>query len=228
MRRVWGRSIPTAAIVLFPALTGFAEPQSTTRPADATHAFHFDGDKPGQLPAGWRIDATSPTADLATWQVVADKGAPSPPHVLALTRSKNYDGTYNLAVAPGVSLADVDLSVRVKAISGSEDQGGGPVWRFQDAKNYYISRFNPLESNFRVYVVADGKRRQLATYKVELSAGRWYTIRIRMQGRKIECYLDGDRLLEAEDGTIGKPGTIGLWTKADAVTSFDDLVVRKP
>ena len=186
----------------------------------------FDDDKLGGPPPGWRICETNPTVSTATWKVAHDLLAPSRPQVLALTRSENYGGTYNLALAENSSYRDLDLRVRVKAVRGEEDQGGGPVWRCQDENNYYVCRFNPLEGNYRVYVVRDGQRRQLKSIKVETRRGRWYTVRVVMYGDFIKCYLDGVQMLQAADSTIAEGGHVGLWTKADAVTSFDDLEVR--
>jgi hypothetical protein len=186
----------------------------------------FDDLTPGPVPPGWRIAATNPTAAIATWQVLGDPTAPSPPNVLALTDSENYDGTFNLAIAAGPSLGDLELSVLAKAVAGREDQGGGPIWRCQDENNYYICRFNPLESDFRLYVVADGKRRQLDSGRIELRADRWYEVRIRMVGDRITCWLDGQQLLQAADSTIQRAGRVGLWTKADAATSFDSVQAR--
>jgi hypothetical protein len=186
----------------------------------------FDDQTPQRSAKDWRIAATNPTAELATWQVLADPTAPSPSQVLALTRTDNYDGTFNLAIAPQPSFRDLELSVKVKPVAGKEDQGGGPIWRCQDENNYYICRLNPLESNFRVYVVSKGKRRQLDSMKVELSPDRWYEVHVRMAGNGITCELDGGHQLHAIDATIQEAGHVGLWTKADAVTSFDDLQVR--
>ncbi len=188
--------------------------------------WHFDQCRCGAVPVSWSIRETNPTESPATWKVVEDPTAPSGRNVMALTKSANYDHTYNLAIAENGSFRDLDLIVRVKAVSGTEDQGGGPIWRCRDENNYYISRFNPLESNFRVYVVRDGKRRQLDSVKVDLQADRWYKVRVTMVGDKITCYLDGQKMLEAADGTFIEAGMVGLWTKADAVTSFDDLTVR--
>ncbi len=187
--------------------------------------FNFDGDRPGSFPPGWITGTTRATAGPATWQVAADPLAPSPPNVLALVRSENYDGTFNLAMARDTAFRDLDLSVRVVAVRGQEDQGGGPIWRCRDENNYYICRFNPLESNFRLYRVADGTRRQLDSVQVETRTGTWYTVRVVMNADRIACYLDGTKLLEAADDTFKEAGMVGLWTKADAVTSFDDLVV---
>src|ERR1019366_4600229 len=93
---------------------------------------------------------------------------------------------------------DLDLSVAFKAIAGKKDQGGGPVWRYQDAKNYYVVRMNPLEDNFRLYKVVDGKRIQLATSKDDVVAApdKWHTIRVVHVGDRIECYFNGKKLLE--------------------------------
>ena len=75
---------------------------------------------------------------------------------------------FNLCVLSSTKHLYVDLSVEVKAIKGEIDQGGGLVWRYRDANNYYITRWNPLETNFRVYHVVDGKRTQLANADITL------------------------------------------------------------
>jgi hypothetical protein len=218
------------SVLMVALLTGCAQTQPTRHPAGeptAGGAFRCDFDEVrlGQLPPSWRIAQTNPTRELAAWQVARDAVAASGANVFALTRSVNYDGTFNLAIAEQTLFCDLDLAVKVKAVSGEEDQGGGPIWRCQDENNYYICRINPLESNYRVYKVIGGKRQQLASVKVELQTGRWYTLRVTMAGEHIACYLDGTKLLEATDGAIPQAGHVGLWTKADAVTSFDDLSV---
>ncbi|MBN2562886.1 MAG: DUF1080 domain-containing protein [Phycisphaerae bacterium] len=195
-------------------------------PSSGCAQWRFDGDCLGQVPKGWSIRETNPSESLAIWKVIADDTAPSRPHVMALESSENYGGTFNLAIAEDTSFKDLDLTVRVKAVKGEEDQGGGVIWRCKDENNYYICRLNPLESNYRVYKVVDSKRRQLDSETVALQAGRWYSIRITMIGEQITCSLDGARMLEAKDGTFADSGMVGLWTKADAVTSFDDLAVR--
>jgi hypothetical protein len=187
--------------------------------------WNFEDGVLNERPAGWTLTATNPTAGLARWRVQTDGSAPSGWQVLALTHSDNYNGTFNLAIADETSFADLELTVQVRPDSGEEDQGGGPIWRCRDENNYYICRFNPLESNFRVYVVADGKRRQLASTRVETRPGRWYEVRVRMLGQQIECWLNGRHPLRVTDDTLRRPGRVGLWTKADAVTSFDSLQV---
>jgi hypothetical protein len=184
----------------------------------------FDEKPTGAVPSGWSFKETRPTKALATWKLVADPTAPSKPNVLALTHPENIDGTFNLAIL-GLKYQNLTLAVKVKSVAGEEDQGGGPIWRCKDENNYYICRLNPLENNFRVYVVKDGMRKQLQSAKVESVAGRWYPVDVRMAGKHIECFLDGKKLLEVDDETFPDAGMIGLWTKADAVTSFDDLTL---
>jgi len=108
--------------------------------------------------------------------------------------------------------------VHFKAISGVEDQGGGPIWRIQDKDNYYIARANPLESNFRIYYVKDGARRILDSERVRVPSKQWHIIKIVHKGKKIKGYLNGEKLFEYEDDTFPESGGVGLWTKADAVT----------
>ena len=100
------------------------------------------------------------------------------------------------------------------------------MWRYQDNKNYYIARYNPLEKNFRVYKVVDGKRTQLESKEgLVIPAGKWIKLSIKQDGNKIECSIDGTKHLEATDDAFTKAGKVGLWSKADAVTNFDALSV---
>jgi hypothetical protein len=104
----------------------------------------------------------------------------------------------------------VDLSVSLKAVSGKIDRGGGLVWRYRDANNYYMTRWNPLEDNFRVYKVVAGKRTQLATVDVKLDAEKWHTVRAVQTGNRMVCYLDGKMMLEANDDTFPDAGLARL------------------
>ena len=133
---------------------------------------------------------------------------------------------FNLCVAEKSNYLDVDLRVDFKAVAGKIDQGGGLVWRYKDAKNYYLSRMNPLEDNFRLYKVVDGKRTQLATVDVKAAAGKWHSLRVVQDGDRIRCYFNGKLELDAEDKTFNEPGKVGLWTKADAQTHFAGLKVE--
>jgi hypothetical protein len=183
----------------------------------------FERDQADRLPIGWRVAETNPTTKTATWQVVRDDSAGSGKRVLALTDTTNLRPTFNVAIAEDTFYKDVSVSVRVKAVSGKIDQGGGPIWRCQDERNYYVCRINPLENNYRVYKVVDSKREKLASADVTLKAGQWYTLGVRMIGDQIACSLDGKPMLTARDTSIAQGGKVGFWTKADAVTSFDDL-----
>lgn len=187
----------------------------------------FDRDTVGRPPASWRIAQTNPGKAPAAWQVVADPDAPSKPNVLALTRTENVKHTYNLAIADKTSFKNLDLTVSVKGVSGREDQGGGPIWRCIDENNYYICRINPLETNFRVYKVINGKRTQLQTVEVATQHRQWHTLRVVMIGHHVTCYLDGRKMLEARDTDLPNSGKVGLWTKADAASCFDDLMVSE-
>jgi hypothetical protein len=113
----------------------------------------------------------------------------------------------------------------MKAVAGEVDQGGGLVWRAKDAKNYYLARYNHLEDNYRLYKVVDGKRTLIQNADITHSDG-WHTLRVRMTGDQITCEYDGKTYLEAKDDTFPGPGKIGLWSKADAQSQFDDLSLK--
>jgi hypothetical protein len=176
--------------------------------------WNFDGDQAGNIPRGF-------TNEGGEWKIVADPTAPSKPNALAQL-AKNSGSTFNLTLVNGVNYKDLDVSVKMKAIAGREDQGGGLVWRAKDAKNYYVARYNPLEDNYRLYKVEMGRRNQIQSADLPHSDG-WHTLRVTMEGDHIQCFYDGKLFLEAKDSTFPGPGKIGLWTKADARSHFDDL-----
>jgi hypothetical protein len=184
----------------------------------------FEDDKVGVLPKNW-IEAKTGEGPGSVWKVVADESAPSGSKALAQMSSEGQRRLFNLCIAGNTTYRNIDVSVSIKAVCGTIDQGGGPVWRYQDANNYYIARANPLESNYRVYKVVGGKRIQLDSADVDVPAGRWHRLRVVHEGHQIHCYLNGKSLLKATDATIPNEGRVGLWTKADAVTLFDDLGV---
>jgi hypothetical protein len=131
-----------------------------------------------------------------------------------------------MAVATGGTYGDLDLSVKFKAISGRVDQAGGLVFRYRDANNYYLVRANALENNYRLYHVVRGTRTQIAGSNLRVTANAWHTLRVVCAGEQIEAYYDGQRAITARDATFRGPGLVGVWTKADSVTYFDDLVVQ--
>jgi hypothetical protein len=188
----------------------------------------FDHLSAGGLPAGRKIDATNPKGPLATWGVAPDAAAASGPHTLALSQIRDGSrGVYNLCWTDTRRFQDGAIQVKVRANSGRIDQGGGPIWRVQDARNYYIARYNPLERNFRVYIVRNGHRRQLASAPgLSIGTGKWSTIKIVHRGEHIQGWLDGRKLLDTRHADLTQAGGVGLWTKADAATSFDDLSIQ--
>ncbi len=203
-----------------------SEKPAGARPPGQQVLFGFDVSGAGELGPNWHIEGTNQKGPLATWRRVKDPTALSQPNALALTKPNHTSNrTYNLCWNDLLVFQDGSISVRFKAEAGMVDQGGGPVWRLIDKDNYYVCRANPLEENFRLYYVKDGSRRQLASAKVAVPAGEWHTVTINHEGTHIECYLNGQKLLEVDDETFTERGYVGVWTKADAATSFDDMAV---
>jgi hypothetical protein len=148
---------------------------------------------------------------------------PSKPNVVAQTSTDKTDYRFPLLIADQGSFRDVDLSVRFKSVSGNIDRAGGLVFRLQDPNNYYIVRANALENNYRLYHVVNGRRSQFAGANLKVTSGEWHEMRVEIAGNKITCSYDGNKKIEATDDTFKDAGKIGLWTKADSVTYFDDL-----
>jgi Domain of Unknown Function (DUF1080) len=155
------------------------------------------------------------------WAVEEMDGAPSGKHVLVQRATRN---PYNVIMAPFGPYTDVDVSMKFKPISGREDASGGIVFRFADGK-YYVVRANALEDNFRLYYY-DRDRRQLATASVKAPAlGGWHMVRVVAVADRIQAWLNGTQYLEHRDSRF-RSGRVGLWTKADSITAFDDFTVR--
>jgi hypothetical protein len=172
----------------------------------------FDDEPTGRTARGFGNEA-------GEWKVVeSEKGK-------ALAQmAKNPDDVFNVTLIERTNAKDVTLTVRMKAIAGELDQGGGLVWRAKDKKNYYIARYNPLEKNYRVYKVVDGKRTMFQNADIAHTPG-WHTLRVEMEGDHITCYYDDKKYLDVKNTTFTGPGKIGLWSKADAQSQFDDLTL---
>ena len=168
------------------------------------------------------------TAGLESWTSVSGQwaieemaDAPSGRKVVVQRATRNE---FNVIVAPPGPFTDVDVTMKFKPISGREDASGGIVFRFNDGK-YYVLRANALEDNFRLYAYDRG-RREIAGARVKTpSLGQWHAVRVTATGDHIQGWLDGAKLLDHRDSRF-KSGRVGLWTKADSITAFDDLVVR--
>jgi len=178
---------------------------------------NFDQAKPGALPAGWTSAQTG--GGKPVWAVVADASAPSGPHVLRQSGTADYP----LALKDGIAPRDGFVEVKFKPVKGEDDQAGGVVWRVKDARNYYIARANALEGNVRIYHFLDGKRTQFKGINLPVAAGQWHTLRVEFTGSRFKVVFNGRLLFEAEDATHAEAGRVGLWTKADSETLFDDF-----
>jgi hypothetical protein len=133
------------------------------------------------------------------------------------------DYRFPLLISDEGSFKDLELSVKFKAVAGEVDRAAGLVFRLKDANNYYIVRANALEDNYRLYHVINGSRRQFAGANFKVTSGEWHELKVECAGNKIICYYDTVKKIEAKDDTFKEAGKIGLWTKADSVTYFDDL-----
>jgi hypothetical protein len=186
-------------------------------------AFRFGKGDAGKLPAGWKAEKTG-KGEGSVWKVVADRTAPSRSGYVLAQTARSPNAVFNLCVAQDTSYKDVELTVSFKAVAGKNDQGGGFVWRYKDRNNYYICRMNPLEDNYRVYKVVAGKRIQLGgKEKVTVKAGAWHKLKVVVKGNRMAGYLDGKKLWEITDDTYKDAGKVGLWSKSDARTRFDEF-----
>jgi len=191
----------------------------------------FDDQTIGTVPAGFTVALTG-GGPAPKWEV---QKAPEPQggHVVAQTSADTTGYRFPLLVYDKIKASDLDLSVKFRAMRGTVDQAAGLVWRYRDANNYYIVRANALEDNVVLYKVENGRRIDLPlkgkgkTYgaKAPVPKNVWNTLAVQVRGDTFTVSLNGAALYEVEDRTFPKAGKVGLWTKADSVTMFDDLAV---
>lgn len=190
-------------------------------------SFDFEEVDAGAVPAGWMIEETGQAKSPAIWEIMEEIAPPSGKKTLSVTTAENTGEAFNICWTKNIVFQSGEISARMKPVKGVEDQGGGIIWRVQDRNNYYIARYNPLEKNFRLYVVEGGRRKILASAKIEPLTEEWATIKIVHIGTHIEAFLNGNNTLIINDNTFNGPGGVGFWTKADAISSFDDLALNK-
>lgn len=178
---------------------------------------NFDDAKAGESPPGWT--ATKTGKGEAKWTIEKDDSAPSKPNVL----KQSGEATYPVCLKNDTSVKDGFVEVKFKPISGKEDQAGGVAWRAKDPDNYYISRANALEDNVTIYHTVKGKRTEKKRADIRVASGQWHTLRVDFKGEHFTVTFDGKKVLEWDDKTFTDAGMVGVWTKADSVTLFDDF-----
>lgn len=186
-------------------------PSDTSASAGQTLAFSFDTESAGGLPKG-------ASAFSGTWVVRAESDAPSQPNALCQTGN----ATFPALVLGETIYSDLNISVRFKPIAGRSDQAAGIIFRIQDKDNYYIIRANALENNVNFYKYASGQRSGIRDGSANVMSGQWQELRVEMTGNRMRGFLNGQMVNEATDDSY-QAGKIGLWTKADSVTCFDDI-----
>jgi hypothetical protein len=177
----------------------------------------FDDAPLGAPPAGWT--ATKTGSGQAKWSVEKDESAPSKPNVL----KQSGEATFPVCFKNDTSLKDGFVEVKFKPVSGKEDQAGGVVWRLKDADNYYIARANALEDNVTIYHTIKGRRVSFKNVSTKVASGIWHTLRVDFVANKFTVMFDDRKVIEAADDSFADAGKVGVWTKADSVTLFDDF-----
>lgn len=178
---------------------------------------NFDTFPTGAPPPGW--SSTKTGKGDPKWEVVAEESAPSKPNVL----KQSGEATYPVCIKDDTSLKDGFVEVKFKPVSGKVDQAGGVIWRCQDADNYYLARANALEDNVTIYHTIKGKRVSFKNTDIKVTPGVWHALRVDFEGNRFVVSFDGKRVIDVTDNSFAAAGKVGLWTKADSVTLFDDF-----
>jgi hypothetical protein len=191
----------------------------------SNHTISFESNRIGATPEGWTATLTG--KGDPKWTVESDETAPSKSKVL----KQSGRATYPLLLKDDTNIRDGFIEIKFKAIAGSQDRAAGVVWRAGDANNYYVLRANALEDNFVLYKTVNGVRSPLDIVgrkggygvSVRVPANTWHSLRIDFKASRFTASFNGKQLFEVEDSTFADAGKVGLWTKADSVTLFDEV-----
>jgi hypothetical protein len=209
-------------VALSLVLAACASPEGRA-PAQAV-TVDFESCEVGKAPPGFTTALTGGGGPIA-WVVREDAKAPSGKKVVVQESSDDTSYRFPLCVYDNFAARDVAVEVKFKAISGKVDQAAGVVLRYTP-ENYYIARANPLEDNVNIFKTVNGKRTIVAEAAIKVSAGEWHSLGFKAKGPHLTVSLDGKVVLEKDDSTLGETGQVGLWTKADSVSAFDDLKIE--
>ncbi len=210
--------------LLLPGWTGSSEAET----AGPALEWNFDQTSPGALPTQFSIATLFDGRPAGDWQVLTTDRAKSPPNVLAQLMPKGAEHAYKVVLIQGTESADMELEVSLLPIGGKADMGGGLIWRATDDRNYYLARANPLEQNIRIYRVVKGVRHMLKNVDQIIDLRKWHTLRVMMNGCQAQVFFDQRPIFDLCDDTFKGQGLVGLWTKSDAVTYFDNLRLERP
>jgi len=219
-------SLTAVLSVIFVVPLGSAPPSARSKTETPAQEWRFDQDQPGTLPTQFWVGTLFDGRPAGEWQVLATERAKTPPHVLAQLMAKGAEHAYKVTLVKGIVASDITLQVSFLPIQGKADMGGGLIWRAADDRNYYLARANPLEQNIRVYRVVKGVRHLLQNFDRTIDVRQWHTLRVIHQGCRMTIFYDDKQVFDLCDNTF-HAGTIGLWTKSDAVTYFDDLQLQR-
>jgi hypothetical protein len=190
-----------------------------------TRVWTFDNDPPATLPPEFKIGTLFDGRPAGEWNVIATDRVKSPPHVLAQLLGKGAEHAYKTVFIKESRASDLELEVSFLPIDGKADMGGGLIWRATDDRNYYLTRANPLEQNIRIYRVVNGVRQMLKNFDHIIDVRQWHTLRVSAKGCQVQVFFDGKEVFDLCDQTFST-GQVGLWTKSDAVTYFDELKLQ--
>jgi hypothetical protein len=178
---------------------------------------NFDNETPGTLPPHWV--GTQTGRGTAKWSIEKADDAPSKPNVL----KQSGEATFPVCIKEDTQLKDGFVEVKFKPVAGKEDRAGGVIWRCKDTNNYYIARANALEDNVTIYHTIGGRRVAFKSANTKVASGVWHTLRVDFRGSHFTVIYEGTKVIEADDTSFADTGKIGVWTKADSVTLFDDF-----
>lgn len=145
----------------------------------------------------------------------------------AFVKALEAPGAFPLAVVRDVKdFQSGRLSVRFKLVDGATDQTAGIMFNLKPDGTYTYARYNTKDGNVAIWKFENGERAVLKHGEVheQLPKGEWHTLTVVIAGATVTASANS-RLAASHTLEVPVSGRLGVWTKADSVTSFRDFLV---
>lgn len=182
----------------------------------------IDGQKADVPPAAFDLDPLGESA-RARWHVVQDATAAAGFAIEQMRAPTNADSA--LAISKAASLRNVDVSLRLKAISGFEDQAGGVALRLVAPDTYYLVQVDVRRDRVLFQRVTGGVSEDIVGVDADIASDAWHTLNVRAMEDEFVITLDGVWMFTAFDKSLSQGGHFALWTNVHGITRFESISI---
>lgn len=182
----------------------------------------FDHFETGPVPNDF-LPVLSGEGKAVNWEIRSEPTARSSPNILALISTEEGNVHFPLLLYNKFTAKNAEIRAYFKAVSGKIDQAAEIIARYQDEKHFYVVQASAFENKVQLSKVVGDARQLINSANAPVTSGKWHEIQLSVHDTHFQVCFDGTPLFEAEDDTYQRAGKVGVATKSDGVTVFDDL-----